>query len=100
MIERVLAPANIQCATICEKWLSPQPHYRVGDGLGVVWPQERKVARLAEVHFNSGEFVLEIDFPDTGRLNKGSELIQKVMVEVTAQVRKIHLRFFHTFTPR
>ena len=95
MLQRVLAPADVQGIAVGQKGKPALLLYHIGDRLGVVGPQEAQVARFAEVQLDGDEFLFHIDGADPRRTDQALQLLGQVSAIVGAQVGKIHFGRIH-----
>ena len=95
VVQGVFAPAHVQGVAVGQKGLSAQAFHHVGHGFGKVGPQIGQVARLAEMNFDGGEFILEIDLLHTGLAHQFFQLLLQIHARTAAHVGKIYFCFFH-----
>ena len=75
MIERILAPADIQCVAVGQERLAAALLNEVRDRFCPVRTQKRKVARLTEVNFDGGELFVKVDAVHACRLHQAGQLL-------------------------
>ena len=91
VVERVLASAHVERVAVRDERLAAQLAYHVHDGAGVVGAQVAEVARLAQVHLDGNELVLEVDLTDSRPLDEALELVGKTVSHVRVKVAEVHL---------
>ena len=95
VVECVLASADVQRVAVGQERLAAALLDEVRDRFGPVRTQECKVARLAEVDFDSGEFLVKVDAVHARRFHQAGQLLLQILGQRGAEIRKINLGFVH-----
>ena len=95
MVERVLAPADVQGVAVGQERLAAALTDKIRDGFGPVRPEIGEVARLAEMDLDGGEFLVEINGSHARGFEQAGQLLLKVFGQRGAEVREIDLGLFH-----
>ena len=90
MVQRILAPAHIQCVAVCQKRLAAQGLHHVGHRLGKIRAQVGKIARFAEVDFDGGIFVFEIYGLKARAAHQFFQLLLQVGARAGTHIGKIY----------
>ena len=96
MVQRIFAAPHIQRVAVCQKRAAAQLFHGVRNGLCKIGPQVRKVARFAEMDFDSGIFILKIDLSDARFEDQPLEFLLQVCARQRTHVCKIYFRGFHS----
>ena len=96
MVQRIFAAPHIQRVAVCQKRAAAQLFHGVRNGLCKIGPQVRKVARFAEMDFDSGIFILKIDLSDARFEDQPLEFLLQVRARQRTHVCKIYFRGFHS----
>ena len=67
MVERILAPADVERVAVGEERLAAQLLDDIADRLGIVRAQEREIARFAEMDLHRDIFPGKVDLVDARR---------------------------------
>ena len=94
MVEGVLAAADIEGVAVGQKDLAAELLHIVRDDLGVLRPQIREVAELAEVDLDRGVAVGEVDFFKTRLFHQAAQLLWKRLVG-DVKIGKVYGGFCH-----
>ena len=99
VVQRVLAPADVQRVAVGQERLAAQFLDDLGDHRRVVGAQESQVARLTKMDFDGGEFVGKVDLADPGGLDEPFEFLGQVLVKRCAQIGEIYFGCRHGMPP-
>ncbi|MPN18084.1 hypothetical protein SDC9_165442 [bioreactor metagenome] len=91
MLQRVLAAAGVQRVAVGQEGCSPQLLHHVGHYLGIVRTQIRQIPRLAEVHLDGHQLVLEVDVVHSGLSDEPPELTRQIKPGRSVKVVEIDL---------
>ena len=96
VFERMFARTDVEGVAVGQERPAAKLFDLVGDGAGEVRAQEREVAGFAEVDFDRGEAVLEVDRVHSGPFQQQSQLLLEVPpAGLDSHIGKINVRFFH-----
>ena len=96
MFQRMLARTDVKRIAVGQERFAAARLDLIGDGAGEVRPQERQVAGFAEMNFDCGETILEIDFVHSGPSDQERQLLLKIPAfRPDSHIGEIYVCFFH-----
>ena len=95
MVERILAPADVERVAVGEERLAAQLLDDIADRLGIVRAQEREIARFAEMDFHRDIFPGKVDLVDARRAAEPLQFLRQPIAELCTHVCKVNLGCFH-----
>jgi len=90
MVQRIFAQAGVKRVAVGQKRSAAARVDDFAKRIGKIRPQEREVARLAEMHFDRDELILKIDGFDPRLFNELLQLFGQGMIEIRTHVGKIN----------
>ena len=92
MVEGVISVTHVEGVAVRKERLAAKAFDVVAQHAGILLPQERHIAHLAEVELHGYELVLEINLLYPGAGDKAVELAQQAVAHAHMHVGEIYFR--------